>query len=345
MSASKYYNGVSVINANCPINFSIGTRSAGKSYYFKRYCVKQFLDKGHEFIYLRRTKVELEKTLPSWFLDIGNEFPNYAMEMCEHSIMLKQVDDDGDVISTRCMGYAFSLAEFGKLRSIPFENVMTIFFDEFMPENNRYLKPSDPFYEPQALLSLYMSVARGYKQVVRPDVKIICVANLVTFFNPYFTYFGIDLTEKERGVFNNIYAERFIATGISQEIAETKIGKVLMSTAYGAFALENKSLMDIKANIRKHDKTDYVYGMLYFKKWYTIYMSSTSSRVIIANGFDRTFPNKYKLEDVEGYDSVPWFAGEIYRVFRKVNENGDLYYEDMHIKSIFAGLFLPRITT
>lgn len=343
MSASKYYNGVSVINSNCPINFSIGTRSAGKSYYFKRYCIKQYIEKGYQFIYLRRTIVDLEVTMPTWFDDIGNEFPKFAVTTDGHNIKIHEFNDDNEIIKTSICGYAFGLSEYSKLKSIPYENVMTIFFDEFIPDNLKYLKPSDPFYEPQALLSVYMTVARGFRKPIRPDVKIICVANAVTFFNPYFTYFGIDLTKRERGEFNGIYAERFVATEISKEIAATKFGQILSHTGYGQYALENKALVDVYSGIKQHKNGDTVFCMLYFKQWYTVYLSRGCPDAIIAKGFDKTFPTKYKLEDVEGYDKVPWFAGEIYRVFKKVHENGNLFYEDMGIKSIFAGLFAPRM--
>lgn len=58
-----YYNGVNVINSNCPICFVLGSRSAGKSFYFKKYAIDRFLKNSEEFIYIRRYQTELDEVI------------------------------------------------------------------------------------------------------------------------------------------------------------------------------------------------------------------------------------------------------------------------------------------
>lgn len=55
---------------------SLVGRSIGKTYFFKRQCIKDFLKKKKQFIYVRRYKEELQKTINSFFDDVRKEFPD-----------------------------------------------------------------------------------------------------------------------------------------------------------------------------------------------------------------------------------------------------------------------------
>lgn len=71
----KFYDGGNAISYNALFSFIIGGRSIGKTYYYKRKAIKDFLKKKKQFIYLRRYKEELQKTISSFFNDVKNEFP------------------------------------------------------------------------------------------------------------------------------------------------------------------------------------------------------------------------------------------------------------------------------
>lgn len=71
----KYYDGSKAISYNALFSFCIGGRSIGKTYYFKKYAIKDFLKKKKQFIYLRRYKEELQKTISTFFNDVKQEFP------------------------------------------------------------------------------------------------------------------------------------------------------------------------------------------------------------------------------------------------------------------------------
>ena len=70
-----YYDGSTAISYNSLFTFCIGGRSIGKTYYFKRMAIKNFINKKKQFIYLRRYKEELQKTISSFFNDVKQEFP------------------------------------------------------------------------------------------------------------------------------------------------------------------------------------------------------------------------------------------------------------------------------
>lgn len=340
----EYYNGVNVLNADCPISFSLGNRSAGKSFYWKRYCIKKHLETGEQFIYLRRYQIDIDVCMDTFFDDISNVFPGWLFEKIGNRLYLYKENEAGEKYDVRCCGYTFPMSAVYKLKSIPFEQIKTIFFDEFIPENLQYLKPLEPTYEPNMLLSLYMTVARGYKKVIREDVKIICVANAVTLFNPYFSFFGIDLVSKKKVKKNGVYAELIENKSVVEEIRKTKIGKLLEQTNYGNYALGNQSYHDIYSDINKHGKRDKAFCELFFNdEWYIAYVDFTKDIITFAKGYDKTLKQKYKLQDFETDDVVPYFTGDIVKFFRKMASENKIRYESMEIKSVLSGFIIPNI--
>ena len=340
---SKYYNGVRLLNAQCPINFSIGNRSAGKSYYWKRYCIKRFLNNGEQFIYLRRHVNDVDMAMGSFFEDIGHEFPVYSFVREKFCCYLIKLNETGEEIDRKLCGFCFALSILHKLKSMPFENVCTIFYDEFIPENMRYLKPLEPTYEPSLLLSLYLTVARGYKRVIRDEVRIICVANMVTMFNPYFSFFEIDLTKQDHVIKNNVYAEKIMQEGVSKEIRESKIGAILERTTYGAYALDNIAYNDNNSHVLPRPRTARQWYALYAFDWYTSYFDDNGN-VYFDKTYDPSLTRKYKLCNLpDCNDAIPWFKGDIMKVMKQLMEQDKIYYCTMEVKAALAGYFTPKI--
>ena len=50
-----------MLSYNQYLNFVIGGRGIGKTFALKKYLLKRFIDKGEQFIYLRRNKSELDR--------------------------------------------------------------------------------------------------------------------------------------------------------------------------------------------------------------------------------------------------------------------------------------------
>ena len=165
-----WYDVGQTLTYNCLFNFIIGSRGCGKSYGLKKRAVKIFLDKGHQFVYLRRYQEELEETAETYFDDIilNKEFPDVKIEYrggCYY-------------INDELAGYAMALTKAKSYKSISFPLVYLIIFDEFLIEDNgysRYLKN-----EVKAFLGYYMSIDR-YR-----GCTVFFLANSTTMINPYF---------------------------------------------------------------------------------------------------------------------------------------------------------------
>lgn len=334
----KYYNGSAVINSGCPINFIIGNRTAGKSYYWKRYGIKQYLKKGEQFIYIRRHKSEIDMVADSFFTDISHEFPNLNVILKGDKFYLKNYATE----SMEVCGYAFSLTQVHQLKSVVLEKVNLIFFDEFIPENLQYLKPSEPFYEPNLLLSIYLTVARGYKKMVRDNVRLVCAANNITLYNPYFSMFDIDLTNKNRVVVDGVYAEKIINKTAQKELQESKIGKLLMKTEYGAYAVENKSYRDEYNKIIDLPRNAMQLFNLYINRWYTCFID-IDGNFIWNESYDKTLKQSYKMMIVpDTTKKIPWFKGPIVDNCRMAFYQDKMFYTSGRTMAIISGLFTPK---
>ena len=327
-----YYNGVNVINSGCPICFVLGSRSAGKSFYFKKNTIDRFFKYGEEFIYIRRYQNELEEVLPKYFDDVKNKYSDDISFYTGGSNFYCVKDG-----VTHTMGYHASLSKIGSLKSIGREKVTTIIFDEFIPFNGRYIKVNDPFYEPNLLLSMYLSVARGYNTPIRDNLKIILIANMDTYFNPYFTFFDINMMGKNKYKRDNIYCEIIENTEVNKLIEESKIGSILSKTKYGEYALHNIPMNDSFTRIRKHDNKSKKLFQVYIHRWYSIYYDYYGY-LYIGFGYDETFLKTYKMIPLETEKEIPYLPDNLIKLLRVHAKEDKLYYETPEIKALLSGI-------
>ena len=171
-----YYDYSKILSYNAFINFLIGERGVGKTYGASKFVIKQFINKGEEFVYIRRYKSELSKAVPEFFKSIiaNDEFPNHKLATKGNKF----------IIDDTVAGYSFSLSTAQSLKSTNFPKVKNIIFDEFIIEEgqNHYIKN-----EVENFLGMLESIART------KDVRVFMLANAVTITNPYFIYFDITL--------------------------------------------------------------------------------------------------------------------------------------------------------
>lgn len=338
----EYYNGSRAINSNAWLIMTMGNRSIGKTFYFSRYCVKQFLEKGRQFIYIRRYKDDIDIAAPKFFTDISNKFPDKDMY---YSNGIFYIGDKGqDTKEFKVAGFAESLTRLSKLKSLPLSNVDNIFFDEFIPDDNRYLSPNKPYYEPERMLALYMTIARGYKRPIRDEVKIMCAANNVTLYSPYFAYYNIDLSKKEWELNNlNVYAEKTYNKSIASEIINSKIGPALLGTNYGEHALFNKSLVDDERNcVGNLPKNLTPWLSIYSHGWYTALIEVETGNLYFRKSFDKTLRNQYRLTKggTENVESVPWMSSEITKRIKSFFERDVVFYDNIKTKIHIEGFFV-----
>lgn len=245
-----YYNGDKILNNPQPFSFLIGVRGTGKSYYYKRHVLRRYdktkdKEAPEQFIYCRRYVSDLDKSIPTLLDDILHEFPDHDIKIDKRTIYF---DDE-------ICGFCIAVSEFIKYKSTPFPNVKWILFDEFLPEDGKYLGgKQNPFLEPELCLNFYQSVARGYKKPIRDDVMFIFIANSVTINNPYFQYFDIDKkinsnTKFYKGKGYNVELNK--NESIVSEISDSKFGDLIKGSKYESYALGNDFYLDSDDFVKK----------------------------------------------------------------------------------------------
>ena len=88
-----YYSYNRILSYNAFLNFLIGERGVGKTYGAIKFVTKEFLKKGHQFVYLRRYKSDLKKSLPTLFTSIinNNEFPDTKFTIKGNNIYINEL--------------------------------------------------------------------------------------------------------------------------------------------------------------------------------------------------------------------------------------------------------------
>ena len=195
MKDSRYYDGTKLlsmkdINGETPeIFISTSNRTGGKTTYFSRLLVNRFIKSKSKFLLIYRYNYELDEIGDKFFKDIGGLFfPEYHLtdksksKGMYHELYLQK----GDGPEEPC-GYAVALnnADTIKKYSHFFNDVQTMYFDEFQSETGHYCsRELDKFQ------SLHTSIARGNGKQVR-YVPVYMVSNTVSLLNPYYIGLGI----------------------------------------------------------------------------------------------------------------------------------------------------------
>ena len=318
-----WYDVGQTLTYNCLFNFIIGSRGCGKSYGLKKRAVKIFLDKGHQFVYLRRYQEELEETAETYFDDIilNKEFPDVKIEYrggCYY-------------INDELAGYAMALTKAKSYKSISFPLVYLIIFDEFLIEDNgysRYLKN-----EVKAFLGYYMSIDR-YR-----GCTVFFLANSTTMINPYFLYFnlslpyGSNITRRGDLLLQMVNNEEYI-----QNRKQTRFGRMVAGTEFEEYAIENKFVADTKTFLKKKtEKSRYNFTFIYNGEKFGVWIDYDVG-MFVSEDVDPSCNIVYSLT-VEDHEPNSMLINSLnrspfFKPFIENFKNGCVYFENQKVKNI-----------
>lgn len=230
-----YYDCNKTLSRHRLFNFVLGARGTGKTFSAKERAIKNFLRKGEQFIYLRRYETELvESLMKNFFTDVGQKkFPD--TDFGAHNSTFK--------INGKVAGWYLPLSKGQILKSIPFDKVSLIIFDEFIINQGlvRYLPQ-----EVTTFLETYSTISRDR------DVPVLFLANSLTIANPYFLYFNISFEPEQKvKLTKNISVEYYESDEFIYHMNNTRFGELVSDTPYGQYAIENKFLLDTETFLEK----------------------------------------------------------------------------------------------
>ena len=307
MNKSIYYSPERILSYNALLNIIIGERGVGKTYGFKTFAVKRFLNKNKQFAYIRRYDTDLEASVGSsndnkFFEQIKKEFPNSQFKIAKNKKVRKLYIDN------KICGYALPLSAADSLKSSSYENVDTIIYDEFMLKegsSQHYLKN-----EPEIILDLIETIGR------LRDIRVYCLGNAISSTSPLMAYFDVTLPyNTDIKLFKDgTIAIEYIKNEKYREIKKaSRFGKLIDGTKYGKYAIDNEFLTDSKAFIKKKDKDAKFYFILYVNgKAYGIWRDFKKQLIYVSNDIDPNCPIKFAIHEEDHTE---------YTVYAKVRSN------------------------
>ncbi len=324
MDKNIYYNYDRIISYNALLNILIGSRGVGKTYGATKLVIKDFLKKKRQFIYLRRYKTELSKSMKKFFTEIikNEEFPNHTFE----------VHGNAFLIDEEVAGYGVTLSTAQQLKSSNFSDVYYIIFDEFLIESGQgyYLKD-----EVLAFLGLLETVGR------MRDIKVFMLANAVTEVNPYFMFFDLALP------YNNdikLFKDGMILLQYLQNEAyikakkETKFGKLVAGTEYEDYAIDNKFTDDNRVFIeKKSGQSKFSFSFIYKDIRLGVWIDYDNGKMYVSNDYiDNGFVFATTTAD-HSPNTLLYSIAKKYNCWNSFIENyklGNVYFESVKIKNI-----------
>jgi hypothetical protein len=310
---------------NCLFNIVIGNRGCGKTYGAKKRAVKQFLDKGYQFIYLRRYDTELEEVQEGLFNDImlNNEFEG-------HTITYK---GGYYFCDEKVFGYAVALTKAHYLKSASFPLVYLIIYDECIIDDNgtsHYLKN-----EVRKLLDLYETIAR-----MRENVVVLLLANALSFVNPYTLFWNLNLPYN-----SNIVRKGEVLLQLVQDVEfiekkkKTRFGKLIEGTEYASYSIENKFLLDNDNFIlKKTDKATYYFTFKYNNDLYGVWVDYSIGKFFVSKDIDPCFKMIYcvTLDDHTPNTLLLKTSNKsiYFKTFIEGYKMGNVFFENLKVKTV-----------
>ena len=334
MSNEKWYSPNRLLSHNAFINFVMSPRGNGKSYSAKKLIIKNYLKNGSQAVYTRRTKVEIDEVKDTYWNDIREEYPDLDFKIDGYIGYI-----NGDEVV-----HFIPLSTSTNRKSASYPKVKWIIFDEYIITKttyNRYLKN-----EVNLLLDLYETIAR-----TRENVRMLILSNAVSFVNPLFTFFDIVPNPNERfQVFKDglICLELFYDNKFAENKKESKFGRLVEGTQYGAYVVENKPLEDSEEFIRERGSDRYQYICSFKTEDFIIgvWRNLSEGGLLCDERIDISRKRQFavQLSDLsEGYLYLKKvrFDYECLNAVMKANACGTLFYTTQEVKKIMQERVLP----
>lgn len=191
---ADFYNGNKLLSLKTlsggdpEVFFCVGNRSAGKTFFFKRWLVRRFMRYGEKFVVFLRVIDDTPSVAQGFWADIGPiAFPGH--EMTQRPLLSGRCAElllDG-VPCGYVVPYADRNVDRIKRNSSLFADAERGFLDEFASETGSYLKR-----EVSNFNSARLSIARGgAKGTHTRYFPCYLCSNRVSMFNPFFDYFRV----------------------------------------------------------------------------------------------------------------------------------------------------------
>ena len=238
-----YVNFPWVLASRLPFIIMVGGRGTGKTFGALEYYRQNAIDGHGKFIYLRRRPDETRTT------GIAELSPFKRLDDYHgYKTMVKKIGKDCygfiDAETDTLLGYSMALSTFADVRGIDASDVVSIVFDEFIPERHR--RPIKD--EANAFFNAVETVNRNRELEGREPIQCVLLSNANLMGNPIFLELGIvgravkmykSKTEiwrdNDRGLFLGILQD----SPISFAKKNTALYRLTEGTGFAAMSVDN----------------------------------------------------------------------------------------------------------
>lgn len=236
-----------VAGSGCAVNVVTGARSFGKTYGWKKFCIKNFIKTGQTWGYLRTFDQEIKDIVAdgqdAFFSDImrNDEFPGYRFRVLGRTMqcgrMVGKDKKGNDVVKWETMGQLLALTKAQSYKGKTVANMHWLIFDEFIRETR---VPPYPANAPEQLVNLWETLDRRENRL-----RIVMLANTADVVNPYFVAWHIVPPEPGRHIKvpvgkSFVYVENCWSADFEKYAEDSEIGKFTSGSAYAEYAQKNK---------------------------------------------------------------------------------------------------------
>ncbi len=325
---------------HCLLNYIIGNRGAGKTYGALKREITMFLkspkSNRHQFLYVRRLKVELQKLTTAQngrlFDAVAKEFPDHVLKA------------EGDLLTCdgETCGFGIALSTASKLKSDTFPNVREIIFDEFIIDNTRIYH-----YLPDEVTKfhdMYETVARPGNDPNRPDTIVWFLSNAVTINNPYFAEYHlsppINGDIQRFGKAKDMLVQNVVNHSLSERKKSTRFGQMISGSHYEEYAYENQWLMDDSRFVeRKSQRCTYYMSLRFKDQWLGIWYDQLQMLFYVSLDYDPQYPVQYSATLDDHQPNTMLFrkakSQSYIRHLVDAYESGGVRYESVKLKAWF----------
>lgn len=329
LKASEYWTPHNILTYNAIFNFSIGARGKGKTFGSLRHCIKHFIKKRRLFIYMRRYETNFSKK-EKMLSAVSHKFPNYEMRVEGMRMLIREAGNTDS--KWEIMGYLVPLSTGVNDKSIPFDDVDYIIYDEFIISKGaqHYIKN-----EVEVFIDYYNTVDR-----LNDRVRVFFLANAVSIVNPYFIYFNLT---PRKGQQIKTYRNGYIAleivesSGYAAEADKTRFGKMIKNTAYYDYAIGNEFNDDNDVFISKRSQTSIFHSAYKFDdQFFSVWLD-----VEAGNGYiSPKIPKNCKIFSLTKNDMQPNLvmydrSSKMLKGVNNLFNQSSLYFENVVCRDLF----------
>lgn len=327
-----YYDVRGLLSKNRTFNFVLSERNIGKTYSLKKFLIKEFIKKGHTFIWFIRFKNKLKKQKNKFFAKVGKDPDLQGIKLEQKGLKL--------YINDKYAGEIDAISDDTSFKGVDNDGMYKyMIYDEFLQEKTGAKLP----YEGERMMSIALSLARE-----REDFRIIAMANTVKIINPIFEEFNIlPNPSKEYNLYQDIAVE-FPPKGKykTAQPPESPLMRAISKTNYGRYALDGEFKDNNNDLIVKLDRfSECKYVLKNELKTYGVWYNRITMAYTISKKIDPNTKRIYSvtLDDLDKEGAYKgWGDSMMVIELIKARNRNNLYFSDIATREN-AKDFLKRI--